>query len=226
MTALPLDRDMLRSKLAYISGIQERLEAVASVLCIVFLQVTLDPALTLWSARWFVGFEGIVLLILVGTSGRSGVGRSSLRILCALLLIALIAVSNLTSLGLLTEQLLHSVKTLGRDVLVEAIKIWLTHVFLFALCYWEMDRGGASRRSGLQNVDFLFPQMASPQWAPKHWKPSFMDYLFLSFTNATAFSPTDTLPLTPRAKCLMLVQAAASLLTLALVIARAVNTLS
>ena len=105
--------------------------------------------------------------------------------------------------------------------------IWLTNVVVMALWYWELDRGGASARA--RNVqthpDFLFPQMSSPQFADTDWEPKFIDYLYLSFTNATAFSPTDVLPLTRWAKLLMLLQSLVSLLTVALIIARAINTL-
>ncbi len=105
--------------------------------------------------------------------------------------------------------------------------IWLTNVLVFALWYWELDRGGPVTRmlGARKHPDFLFAQMASPEVAPEDWEPMFLDYFYLSFTNATAFSPTDTLPLTRWAKMLMLLQSAVSLATVALVIARAVNIL-
>jgi hypothetical protein len=101
-------------------------------------------------------------------------------------------------------------------------------VIVFGLWYWELDRGGPSARHDPHHrePDFLFPQMATPGAARPDWAPGFLDYLYVSFTNATAFSPTDTMPLTPLAKGLMGVQSAASLLTVALVAARAVNILS
>jgi hypothetical protein len=101
-------------------------------------------------------------------------------------------------------------------------------VIVFGLWYWELDRGGPSARHDPHHrePDFLFPQMATPGSARPDWAPGFLDYLYVSFTNATAFSPTDTMPLTPLAKSLMAVQSAASLLTVALVAARAVNILS
>lgn len=104
--------------------------------------------------------------------------------------------------------------------------IWLINVVVMALWYWELDRGGASARA--RNVhdrtDFLFPQMSSPQFASADWEPRFLDYLYTSFTNSTAFSPTDVLPLTRWAKMLMMLQSVVSLSTVVLVIARAVNT--
>jgi hypothetical protein len=100
-------------------------------------------------------------------------------------------------------------------------------VIVFGLWYWELDRGGvaARLRQNHRRPDFLFPQMSTPGSGPR-WTPDFMDYLYTSFTNATAFSPTDTMPLTAWAKLLMMVQSLASLLTVALVISRAVNILN
>ncbi|WP_079138783.1 alpha/beta fold hydrolase [Actinacidiphila rubida] len=105
--------------------------------------------------------------------------------------------------------------------------IWLINVVIFALAYWELDRGGpAARAAGERDVpDFLFVQMQSPDLAPPHWEPVFFDYLYLSFTNSTAFSPTDVMPSSLWAKALMMGQSAVSLLTVVLVVARAVNIL-
>jgi hypothetical protein len=104
----------------------------------------------------------------------------------------------------------------------------VTNVLLFGLWYWEFDRGGPLRRASGREAapDFMFPQMADPRMAPDGWRPSLIDYLYVSFTNATAFSPTDTMPLTPTAKVLMAVQSLASLITVGLVFARAVNILA
>lgn len=105
--------------------------------------------------------------------------------------------------------------------------IWLTNVIVFALWYWEWDRGGpmARVRGQSQYADFLFVQMQSPQTSPPDWEPAFLDYLYLSFTNSTAFSPTDVMPLSRWAKMLMMLQSSVSLATVVLVVARAVNIL-
>lgn len=145
------------------------------------------------------------------------------------LLVGVIQLSNLLSLGLLIAGLLEgSAKTTGAQLIVEAGKIWLTNILVFGLWYWELDRGGPRARHWRtpRPPDFLFPQMSSPDLAPPGWMPTFVDYLYVAFTSATAFSPTDTLPLTPPAKLLMGVQSLISLLTLALVAARAVNILT
>ena len=148
--------------------------------------------------------------------------------IAAVALIAVVNLSNVISLGLLVDSLLHGSKASGSQLFFAAIDIWLTNVLVFALWYWELDRGGPDERSSPQHrePDFLFPQMSTPGCAPQGWRPHFIDYLYVSFTNATAFSPTDTMPLTRWAKLLMLVQSLASLLTIAMVAARAVKILS
>ena len=148
--------------------------------------------------------------------------------IAAVALIAVVNLSNVISLGLLVDSLLHGSKATGSLLFFSAINIWLTNVIVFALWYWELDRGGPDERSSPQHrePDFLFPQMSTPGCAPQGWRPHFVDYLYVSFTNATAFSPTDTMPLTRWAKLLMLAQSLASLLTVAMVAARAVNILS
>jgi hypothetical protein len=149
--------------------------------------------------------------------------------LVSILLVGVIQISNLVSLVLLVDTLLHGAsKATGEALILEAGKIWLTNILVFGFWYWEMDRGGPGLRHQhtAHSPDFLFAQMTAPSVAPAEWLPSFPDYVYLAFTNATAFSPTDTLPLTTRAKSLMLAQALISLLTIALVAARAVNILS
>jgi uncharacterized membrane protein len=100
-------------------------------------------------------------------------------------------------------------------------------VIVFALWYWELDRGGPAARAAARKVhpDFLFPQMTTPELVDPDWEPEFVDYLFLAFTNATAFSPTDTMPMSRWAKLAMMAQASVSVVVVALVIARAVNIL-
>jgi hypothetical protein len=147
----------------------------------------------------------------------------------ALLLTAAIMLINLDALFSVTKALLHGAKgPSGQSLLLDALNIWFTNVVIFALWYWNIDRDGPAMR-GLwprASPDFLFPQMLGPGDEDPRWTPGFVDYFYVSFTNATAFSPTDTMPLSPRAKLLMTIQASASLLTVGLVAARAVNILS
>lgn len=118
----------------------------------------------------------------------------------------------------------------GMVLVKAALLIWVTNVVAFAVWYWEVDRGGPFARAPehereTERADLLFPQMTVdlPGW--ERWLPGFTDYLFVAFTAATAFSPTDTMPLTARVKTLMGIQSAVSLLTIAVIAARAVNVL-
>lgn len=146
----------------------------------------------------------------------------------AIVLTALVTFMNFIALLELVRALLSGKGGAGQSLLLDAINIWTTNVIAFALWFWNIDRGGPALR-GLgrhQSQDFLFPQYALPTPNDGEWSPGFVDYVFLSFTNATAFSPTDTLPLSQRAKLLMMAQAAISLLVVALVAAREVNILA
>ena len=103
--------------------------------------------------------------------------------------------------------------------------VWISNNLAFALLYWELDGGGAAARAHemRRDVGFAFPQQLNPDLAPPRWRPQFVDYLYVGFTNATAFSPTDAMPMAPWAKIAMMVQSVISLVILGLVIARAVN---
>ncbi|QOL49940.1 hypothetical protein [Massilia litorea] len=147
----------------------------------------------------------------------------------AIVLTAIITLINFQALFVVLHALLYGAKgTTGQSLLVDALNIWLTNVVVFALWFWNLDRGGPAGRDAAKEpvADFMFPQMGSGCPGGQEWTPGFFDYVFVSFTNATAFSPTDTVPLTARVKILFMVQASASLLTVGLVAARAVNILA
>jgi uncharacterized membrane protein len=114
----------------------------------------------------------------------------------------------------------------GHQLILPAVVIWLTNVVVFALWFWEIDRGGPDRRARDPDApaDFWFPHMSEPAAHPG-WAPNFVDYLYLSYTNSTALSPTDTMPMTTRVKLLMMGQSITSLITVLLVASRAVNIL-
>jgi hypothetical protein len=149
----------------------------------------------------------------------------------ALLLTALVTISNFEALGAVLRALLYqgAKGTSGQSLLLDALNIWFTNIVVFALWFWNLDHGGPAMR-GLATeraADFLFPQMTGAKIEETaQWTPGFIDYFYVSFTNATAFSPTDTMPLSARSKLLMMVEAGASLLTVGLVAARAVNVLA
>jgi len=149
--------------------------------------------------------------------------------IAAIVLIAIVNVANVVSLYLLIRLLLFAAKDVtGIELLYSSVAIWLTNIIVFALWYWEIDRGGPDDRLRSEHgaPDFLFPQMITPGCADDGWSPAFLDYVYVAFTNATAFSPTDTMPLTGTAKMLMLVQSMASLATIAIVASRAINIIS
>jgi hypothetical protein len=122
---------------------------------------------------------------------------------------------------------LHPPELRSVSLLTSSFTIWVTNVLTFSLLYWQVDAGGPSRiaRGIARKPDWLFPQASVPELASPDWRPRYIDYLALAFNTATAFSPTDALPLTPRAKVLMMLESAISLLTLVLVAARAVNVI-
>ena len=102
--------------------------------------------------------------------------------------------------------------------------VWLGNNLAFAMLYWLIDSGGPLARSRQElPIDFAFTQQLGPELAPAGWRPVFLDYLHLGFTNATAFSPTDVMPLTPKAKYTMIVQSTVALALFGLIVARAVN---
>ena len=194
----------------------------------ILLDLALPEKLTLGPTWLLPGLEGLALLALVVASPHPRMRHSPLRRRTAIGLIGLVSAANIVSLIQLCDHLLHGGKANGRELILSGIVLWVTNVLLFGLWYWELDRGGPLARAlEPQPVpDFLFVQMTEPKWAPANWKPGLVDYLYTSFTNATAFSPTDTMPLTPTAKWLMSAQALTALVTIGLVVARAVNILA
>ena len=186
------------------------------------------PTLLVNTLRWFVVGMTIALMVpLVLTAPRRRLVHSVRRRTAALALIAVVSAANGASIVVLVHLLVTGHHVNGHELIIAAIHIWCTNVIAFALWFWQLDSGGpvARRQKAEVTPDFLFPQMAAPEFAPPNWQPRFLDYLYLSFTNATAFSPTDTMPLTTWAKMLMLAESGASLLPLVMVAARAVNIL-
>ena len=191
------------------------LPAQLIVLAAVLLDLGLSDKLTL-GPRWLLpGVEGVLVIGLMIATPRPNLKLSAVRRQFALSLIGLVSAVNLFSLILLVHYLVHGGNAGGRTLIGSGAVLWGTNVLLFGLWYWELDRGGPMRRMLEPDAqpDFLFPQMTEPKLAPKGWIPGLIDYLYVSFTNATAFSPTDTMPLTVTAKVLMSVQSLASLVT-------------
>jgi uncharacterized membrane protein len=208
---------------------EHRWPASVAVVVAIALQIVLpDKVIEGLGPRWLLPvLEGVLLAALViANPGKIDRESSVLRGM-SITLIAVITVANVVALGELIRALLDHTNAGGRSLVFASVPIWITNVIVFGLWYWELDRGGvaARLRTDHRRPDFLFPQMSTPGSAPG-WTPVFLDYLYTSFTNATAFSPTDTMPMTAWSKLLMMLQSLASLLTVAIVISRAVNILN
>jgi hypothetical protein len=183
--------------------------------------------------------EGVLLVALLVTNPRRLTRETRWSRIASLTLAAVVGLTNLTALGMLVHALVTSSTADGGQLLVAALQVWATNVIAFGLLYWELDRGGPVARAQLPReqlplADFRFShdedadtvsEVARGSSATADWVPTFADYLYVSTTNSSAFSPTDTMPLSTRAKTLMGIQATAALLTSLLVIARAVGAL-
>ncbi len=203
---------------------------VATVTAIaIALQVAVPGRLVLLRPVWVLPALQAALLAVLVLANPHRINKESrvLRTL-SLALAAMLSLANGWSVALLAVGITQG--TLGKTagpLLVTGAAIWATNVIAFALWYWEFDRGGPVARAQATHPypDFQFPQMLTPEMAPPHWEPRFADYLYLAFTNASAFSPTDVMPLSRWAKMLMTVQSVISIISIALVVARAVNIL-
>ena len=210
---------------------EPRLPVTMAVVAALAMQITLPRQVQL-KHQWILPTIAAVLLLINTAANRRRMKRVSPTVrLLGLALIASLSMANIWSGTRLVNQLLTGRHEWGagsaRTLLFTGGAIWMTNVIVFALAYWEFDRGGpgARARGSMQFPDFLFPQMDSPDFAPPTWAAQFVDYLYLSFSTASAFSATDVLPLSRWAKLMMMAQAMISLATVALVVARAVNIL-
>ncbi len=171
--------------------------------------------------------EGFLLVaIVLGDPGRINRLATSLRWLSIGLVVVLVFNATWATVQLIDSLINGGPETNSASALLAAGTIvWVSNNLAFTLLFWEVDGGGAAARAHhlAGPWDFAFPQQMNPQIAPAGWTPRFIDYLYLGFTNATAFSPTDVMPLRPGVKIAMAVQSLISLVLLALVVARAVN---
>ena len=215
--------------------IESRWEAAPAIGVVIAFQVALGivsrargwklSAFPWWA--WLVAAapEAILLFPLAVQRHRRRLEQLGHRRKATMALLAIISLVNLTLLVALLVSLIRGGRTSGGQLLLKAAAIWTANVIDYGLWFWDLDRGGPVRRLQPEppRPDFQFPQMENPQFAAPGWYPRLIDYLYLSFTNSIAFSPTDTMPLSPRAKLLMLSESLISALTVLLVAARAVN---
>jgi hypothetical protein len=218
-------------------SVQRRVETLArrdpfwpaqlTVLAAIVLALDLPSSLTIRQVWLIPTIEGVLFAALVATTPWVPARMHHNRRKVALSLVGLVTASNLVNLALLVHVLLHGNATNGHTLILAGVEIWVTNVLLFTVLYWELDRGGpiARAKEVCPMPDFYFPQMSDDALGGLDWRARYIDYLYVSFTNASAFSPTDTMPLTPPAKLLMAAQSLASLITLGMVFAHAINIL-
>ncbi|MFD5793390.1 hypothetical protein ACFWIO_07575 [Streptomyces diastatochromogenes] len=207
---------------------EPRWAVTAAILVAVALQLMLPHRLALQPFWALPVLELVLLAGLIAANPRRVEPRTRRLRWLGLSLICVISLANgLAAIRLVADLVSGTAGADAVPLLLTGGGIWLTNVIVFALWYWEWDRGGPMARAlgRQQHADFLFVQMQSPETAPPDWEPAFLDYLYLSFTNSTAFSPTDVMPLSRWAKMLMMLQSSVSLVTVVLVVARAVNIL-
>jgi uncharacterized membrane protein len=199
--------------------------AVASVIPL-FLpeRLTLGP-------KWLLPTIECMLLIAVAVTDPGRIDQRSRQVRALrLTLIVVLAVGTAFATGHLLNDLVRGggITNSANLLLRAGSLVWSELVIVFAFLYWELDAGGPGQRAHevSRALDLAFPQHLSPQIARPGWRPVFYDYLYLGFTNSTAFSPTDVMPLAHWAKLTMAVQSLASLLILGLIVARAVNILN
>ena len=235
MSPEDLDRELARRRVA--NG--ENRFPPAGAVVVALVVYALLPEATLFTGRLVIpAVEALLLAVLMVTNPRRITRETRLSRLASIGLAGLVIVTNLVSLGLLIAAL-SDAGTSGGNLLLAAMQVWVTNVIGFALLFWEIDRGGPVarhrlRRDELPDADWRFSQdenddavveVSRTSSETSGWVPTFVDYLYLSVTNSSAFSPTDTMPLTSRAKVLMAIEATAALLTSLLVVARAVGAL-
>jgi uncharacterized membrane protein len=212
--------------------VESRWEAAPAVALVIALQLALSIVSraqhwTLWHLPWWVwlipvGPEILLVNVLAWERPRRRLEQRGRRRMVALVLLGLISLANALLLVAVLASLIHGVEKSGSQLLVKALIVWASSAITYGLWYWELDRGGPIRRlqGDVAAPDFRFPQMDEKA---SDWQPELLDYVYVSFTNSIAFSPTDTMPLSHRAKLLMLSEATISSLTVLLVAARAVN---
>jgi hypothetical protein len=218
--------------------VESRWEAAPAVLVIIALQcllavISYRQGWTLWHLPWWAWFvivvpEVILLVPLAWSRPRHQLEEIGRRRTFALLLFGVISVGNGVALIALIGSLLMGHEDNGAELIYKGITIWTGNMIAFGLWYWTFDRGGPVRRRepSPPPPDFQFPQMENPDLAAPGWHPRLFDYIYVSYTNSIAFSPTDAMPLSRTAKVLMLIQSGASAMTLLLVAARGVNILN
>lgn len=215
---------------------EPRWHAAIAVIVALALYVTLPPRIVL-GPLWLLPALVLVILVPLMIVKPRRHSESRTQRLASISIIGLLGAFNIGTIATLYIQQFsrhHRKIVSGEDLLLAASEIWLTNIIVYALWFWEIDGNGPDARvhadfeTRPRRADFLFPQMSlDPDVRRRlNWRPKFIDYVYLAFTNATAFSPADTFPLTPLAKILMMAESLGSLVTIVLIASRAIGTLS
>lgn len=218
---------------------EARLPAIAAMLVAICLQVLLPHELVVGPRLLLPALEVLILIPLVAVNPWRHTRQTRWSRPTSIALVLLILATNTAILGLLIVALVNGDADEGKQLLLAALQVWLTNVIAYGLVYWELDRGGPvtrtqAPRDRIPPADFRFPQdedhdavseVAKGSSSISGWVPSLVDYLYMSVTNSSAFSPTDTMPLSSRAKVLMAGQSVSALVLSLLVISRAVSAL-
>jgi len=206
---------------------EHRFPVSVVVAIVIALQFSLPRTLSLSFQGWICAFEVMILIALYAVSPNRIKRHHPPTRIIGFALTTVMTLSNTVSAVKLVAELISGGIGTATQLLASGGSIWLTNIVIFSLWFWDLDRGGPGARAEAKKTwpDFMFQQMSNSEYAPPDWHPKFFDYLYMSFTNASAFSPTDVLPLTRWAKLLMLLQSTTSLVVVGLVVARAVNIL-
>ena len=206
---------------------ESRWSPAFAIILVLFLMATLPghvTALPVW-VSYLAALAVLVPMAVVALTARNTLWLGIERTIIILLASAYVAntIAELADMiGVIT---LHPSGNNAFSLLSSSVAIWVANVLMFSLLYWQIDRGGPHARASKSSAkpDWVFPQPATPEDLPPDWRPLFLDYLYLGYNTATAFSPTDALPLTRRAKMLMMIESTISLLTMVIIVARAIN---
>ena len=221
---------MTMQELAQAPRFEPRWPVAIAILAVILL-LALLPGRLMLVPSWVPYVVGIVVLVPMAAVGLTAAKAQWLRVerMITLLFFVFTGAGTLANLAnLIGAMVRRSAEISGLQLLTSSIAVWVTNVLMFSLLYWQIDRGGPESRASHAGPrpDWLFPQEGAPaEDVPPGWRPAFIDYLFLGYSTATAFSTTDVMPLTSRAKLLMMLESTISLATIVVVAARAINIL-
>ena len=209
--------------------IEPRWPVVLAIAAVILLLALLPGRVAVFPL-WLPYLVGIMILVPMAAVGLTAGKARWLRVerTVLLLFVALTVLGTLANLANLVGAMVYrSAELSGLQLLASSIAVWVANVLAFSLLYWRIDRGGPEARANDAGTrpDWLFPQTGAVEDAPPGWRPTFVDYLFLSYSTATAFSTTEVAPLTSRAKMLMMLESTISLVTIVVVASRAINIL-